>query len=162
MGFCVNLAKNITMEKINEFCYEENGVKIVFNELPKAEHHVEPYFEFEVSDDAELTEKLRNAVRNKQVQQKSFFDCANALFAIITSGDFEEVATPERTIAAFQKFKELVYEDPKFLVKRISTDPPKSMVRLINSLGFKGVEAEARNVLTAKVVTLEKYINLMG
>ena len=150
------------MEKVNEFCYEENGIKIVFNVLPKAELQSVPFFEFEVSDDAELTKKLRNAVTNKQVPQKSFFDCANALFAIITSGDFEEVATPERTNAAFQQFKKLTDEDPKFLVKKISTHPPKSMVRLINSYGFKGIEAEARNVITAKVRTLEMYLNLMG
>ncbi len=150
------------MEKNNEFSYTENGVTIIFNELPKAEYQKEPYFEFEVQDDPELTEKLLKSVINTRVRSLFFFECAQALFSIITSGEFEEVTTEERTKAAFENFEELTNEGPRFIVKKISTNPPRSKVTLMNSYGLKGIEAEARNVLTAKVLTLEKYINLMG
>ena len=102
------------------------------------------------------------SVINTRVKRGSIFDCSLALFEIIASGEFEEVTTEKRTKAAFENFEELTDEGPRFIVKKISTNPPRSKVTLLNSYGLKGIEAEARNVLTAKVLTLEKYINLMG
>ena len=92
------------MQKNNEFSYTENGVTIIFNELPKAEYQKEPYFEFEVQDDPELTEKLLKSVINTRVKRGSIFDCSLALFEIIASGEFEEVTTEKRTKAAFENF----------------------------------------------------------
>ena len=79
------------MERLTEFSYEENGIVIIFTELPKEAPHLESFYEFEVSGDTELTDKLRKAVMNKRVTYTYFFDCATSLFEIIKSGDFEEV-----------------------------------------------------------------------
>lgn len=151
------------MERLTELSYEENGVVIVFTELPKEAPHLESYYEFEVQGDTELTEKLRKAVMNKRVTYTYFFECASALFEIIKSGDFEEVPTYDYAQCIFAKFEKLTHQEPKFVVKKISTHPPRSKVTLFNCKGLKGViTAESRNVLTAKVKTVEEYINKMG
>lgn len=151
------------MERLTELSYEENGVVIVFTELFKEAPHLESYYEFEVEGDTELTEKLRKAVMNKRVSHTYLFDCASSLFEIIRSGDFEEAATIDRATSAFNKFVILIDEDPKFMVKKISTHPPRSKVTLFNCKGLKGViTAESRNVLTAKVKTVEEYIKQIG
>ena len=149
------------MVRISEFCYEENEIKIVFTELPKEAPHLESFYEFEVEGDTELTDKLRKAVMNKRVTYEFFFECASSLFEIIRSGDFEEVPTKERVDAAFAKFKELAMDDPKFMVKKISTHPPRSIVMLLNSNGLGVIRAEARNALTAKVKAIEELITRM-
>ena len=164
LGFCVNLAKNnIVMERLTELSYEENGVVIVFTELPKEAPHLESYYEFEVQGDTELTEKLRKAVMNKRVTYTYFFECASALFEIIKSGDFEEVPTYDYAKQVFAKFEKLAGEEPKFVVKKTSTHPPRRMVKILNSIGLKKViTAEARNALTAKVKAVEEYIKQIG
>lgn len=149
------------MERLTELSYEENGVVIVFTELPKEAPHLESYYEFEVQGDTALTEKLLKAVMNKRVSHTYLFDCASSLFEIIRSGDFEEVPAYDYAKQVFAKFEHSTGEEPKFLIKKISTHPPRSMVRLLNSNGLGAIKAEARNILTAKVKVVNEFINKM-
>ena len=149
------------MERLTDFCDEENGLKIFFTELPKEAPHLESFYEFEVSGEIELTEKLRKAVMNKRVTYSYFFDCASALFEIIKSGDFEEVPAYDYAKQVFAKFVHYTNEEPKFMVKKISTHPPRSLVILLNSNGLGAIKAEARNILTAKVKVVKEFIDKM-
>jgi hypothetical protein len=163
LGLCVNLAKNNTMERLSEFCYEENGLKIVFTELPKEAPHLESFYEFEVQGDTELTDKVRKAVMNKRVTYSYFFECASALFEIIKSGDFEEVPAYDYAKQVFAKFEKLTGEEPKLVVKKTSTHPPRRIAMILNCIGLKKViTADARNSLTAKVKAVEEYIKQIG
>ena len=148
------------MQKNNEFSYTENGVTIIFNELPKKEYQKGPHFEFEVQDNPMLTEKLKKSVSGTRVRKKYLFEYAKNLFSIIASGKFEEVVTRKRAKLAFEKFKKLTEENPRFVVKKISEYPQKMEVTLSNSYGLTGIIAEAKNAFTAKVLAVEKYIDL--
>lgn len=91
------------MQKNNKFSYTENGITIVFNELPKKEYQKGAFFEFEVQDNPELTDKLRNSVVNKRVREKHFLDCTKNLFAIIVSGNFKKVVTRKQSKYIYKK-----------------------------------------------------------
>ena len=151
------------MERLSEFCYEENGLKIVFTELPKEAPHLESFYEFEVQGDTELTDKVRKAVMNKRVTYSYFFECASALFEIIKSGDFEEVPAYDYAKQVFAQNKKFTAEEPNHAVKKTSTHPPRRIAMILNCIGLKKViTADARNSLTAKVKAVEEYIKQIG
>lgn len=149
------------MQKNNDFSYSKDGVTIVFNELPLLPHAKEPYYEFEVLDNPELTEKLRKSVKNKRVKNSSIYYCARALFEIISIGEFEEVVSDERRKKALSDFIEKTGKEPLFVTKKISTNPPRSNVRLVNH-NLKGaiIENEARNTITAQTLCIERFLEL--
>lgn len=151
------------MKRNNEFSYSENNITIIFCELPKREFDKAPLFEFEVLDNTELDEKLKKTVRSKAVLIESIPYCAKALFAIIASGKFEEVAGKDRIRRVFDEFTTVTGEYPFFSIKTISITPlPRTSVKLLNeSLAHAKIEVSARNTITAKVLALEQALELL-
>lgn len=159
MSLYDNMQKNkyYTMIKNNDFSYSEGGVTIIFSELPEFEEK-DGYYEFKVVGDPEMTKKLRASVKNKTVKKNSIFYCAQALFQIIESGKFEEVVTEERRRQAFNSYEEKTGKRPLFVKKRLSTHPPLSKVKLAHDITGLVIEFEARNVITAETLAVEKYL----
>lgn len=104
------------MKHISRFRYENNGITIVFEPAPLKERTEVQKYSFSVECDKDLTEKLRNSVKRKEVKEDAIFYCAKALFEIIQKGEFKKIAVGKEITAFFRAFEDVHGEIPQFTV----------------------------------------------
>ena len=148
------------MIKNSKFSYSEDGVTIIFLELPKKENTRETHYEFEVSDDPVLTKKLKASVKKSWVPFSSIRVCAKALFAIIKNNAFEELMSREDRSELFQDYLQ-AFGKPDFQIDKKKKDLegiPKWEVTLLHG-GGENCTATSRTVDNAKGLALKQFFS---
>ncbi len=145
------------MKKINQFIYQENGKTIVFNPIPLKENETVQKYSFSIKDDKEMTQKLRDAVKHKEVKFDGIKFAAPALFEIIKEGVFQKHYTEEEAENFVTKFYSLNLENPEFEIqdKTILIKKPIFEATLIN--GIKSATGKGRTKDQARTSALENY-----
>ncbi len=138
--------------------HSQNGVTIIFTEIPKINNL--SMYSFAVEGDDDITQKLCKSVKHKEVLFKRIQTCAKALFVIIEEGKFIELATIEEAKVLFRKFEELFERNPIFVVKDLfSPNRPWFSSAIINANQPAKDYGEGRTKLQAKFEALKKLLN---
>ena len=146
------------MIKNSKFSYSKDDVTIIFLELPRQEHTKNTHYEFEVSDDPALTEKLKASVKKTRVTFSSIPFCAEALFAIIKNNAFETLITTEEHDALYQDYLE-EYGIPELDIFELESETkgiPQWKVILVHG-GGEDCSAISRTVKNATGLVLKEF-----
>ena len=137
--------------------YSQNGVTIIFTEVPKENNP--SLYSFAVEGDDAMTQKLLKSVKNKEVAFESINMCAEALFVIIKEGTFPELVDLEEVKVLFHKFENLFCVKPIFEIKDLSSslDRPWFSATITNGNRATTDCGEGRTKLQAKFETLKKF-----
>ncbi len=145
------------MKKIDDFKYNNDGIVIVFTPFVFEERETDKY-SFSVEGNDELTKKLIDSVKNKQVNFSSIGYCAKALFEIIKNNTFSKLISSDEIGELFNVFKEKFNESPDFITEDIGTkNNPLFSATLINA-NVQITSGEGRTKQEAKAQALKKLL----
>lgn len=145
------------MKKIDKFKYENNGIVIVFTPFVFEGENTNKY-SFSVEENAELTQKLADSVKNKQVDFGSIGYCAKALFEIIQNNTFSKLISSDEIKKLFDAFEEKFNEDPDFVTEYIGTkNNPLFSATLMNA-SVQITSGQGRTKQEARAQALKKLL----
>lgn len=145
------------MERIDQFTYQENGKIIIFTPIPLKENQITQKYSFSIEDDEEMTQRLRGAVKHKEVKFDGIKFAAPALFEIIKEGVFQKHYTEEETENFVAKFYSLNLENPEFEIQDRTTSIKKPLFEAILINGIKSATGKGRTKDQARTSALENY-----
>lgn len=145
------------MQKINDFSYSKNGITLVFSKVSRSDKEFSGKYAFCIPNDPDLTKKLQNSVKRKEVEFSSIFPCAKALFTIIEKSEFTPLLSGSERDALYKKYAFLSKKQPTFEVKDLTILPtnPSFEAKLIHDDGYLGT---GRTIDEAKSRALEQFV----
>lgn len=144
------------MKNIDSFNYSNDGITITFKETPISQYAVVKMYSFSIIGDEEMTKKLRDSVKKKEVFFKAIPLCAAALFEIIKEGKFIKLYTREELETLIDDFGD-IFGNPWFAIGEFTTSPSKPWFKVVLRNSNPMFLGEGRTVDQAKAEALVAY-----
>jgi len=147
--------------KMRQKTFKKNGNTITFVPVPLKAGENQQMYTFIIEGDEELTKSLLASVKRKQVPERSFFYCAEALFEMIQKGDYENLISGEEIQELTEKFQNKYLENPVFKYTDLSQkNRPLFSACLINTCLPDIGEQQGRTKQQARGNVLKNLVSL--
>lgn len=145
------------MQKLSNWRYSDNGVTILFTFSSGKGYEV---YTFSVEGDEEMTKKLRDSVKKKEVGFSSIHPCALALFEIIKDGEFPKYYTQDEIESLYDDFREINADnDPEFFVVMSESSTKTKPCFIATLQGVEGrFSGKGRTKDQARAVAVKDYL----